>query len=58
MTAVAIPSKPAMPEVSALAQALSALKLDRAADALPTSADQLQLNGQPQGVTPRAGPTI
>lgn len=35
MTAAVIPSKPATPEMSALAQALTALKLDRAVDALP-----------------------
>jgi hypothetical protein len=35
MTSAAIPTKPDTPELSALAQALSALKLDRAADALP-----------------------
>jgi DNA replication protein DnaC len=35
MTTSALPSRQAAPELSALAQALSALKLDRAADALP-----------------------
>jgi DNA replication protein DnaC len=35
MTTPVIPAKTATPELSALAQALSALKLDRAADALP-----------------------
>ena len=35
MTAPGIPAKTATPELSALAQALSALRLDRAADALP-----------------------
>ena len=35
MSTDALPTSPAAPELSALAQALSALKLDRAADALP-----------------------